>query len=105
VLRDCALSLTLYGGVREPPGTPPYLVNIFNIFGEGVPGAPKHPLGFPTLFLGGVAIFNGFCVLVNHSPRTWQLRQRAPQPPSTTLRDSAQRTLWVRGVNAPMRST
>ena len=27
------------------------------------------------LFLGGVAIFNGFCVLVNHSPRTWQLRQ------------------------------
>ena len=29
------------------------------------------------LFLGGVAIFNGFCVLVNHSPRTWQLRQAA----------------------------
>jgi hypothetical protein len=25
--------------------------------------------------LGGVAVFNGFCVLVNHSPRTWQLRQ------------------------------
>jgi hypothetical protein len=40
--------VTLYGGVREPLGTPPYLNNIFNIFGRGVPGAPKHPLGLPT---------------------------------------------------------
>jgi hypothetical protein len=32
-------------------------------------------LDLARLFLGGVAIFNGFCVLVNHSPRTWQLRQ------------------------------
>ena len=42
MLRDCALSLTLYGGVR---GSPQYLEISCNIFGRGT---PKHPLGFPT---------------------------------------------------------